>query len=213
MSTAAAVDPRAHDEATAEKFIELAKAERAVLHNDHGLLRLAKGRYYRATSLATDMEVEEALALVAEGVKDLQRHEGNHFGSGMWASYSGLVEPYDKGRAERVLDGHSELREEVTRIKAEIDSLEGAYAGWSRFFLVVSSAGHIHSSRSCSSCRPTTRFGWLPQISGKDEAAAVRECGETLCSVCFPNAPTAWTQGKKLTKAQASKLVHGDVVV
>lgn len=63
------------------------------------------------------------------------------------------------------------------------------YKGWSRFFLVE----HIHSSAHCSSFRPTTRVGWLPDVSGLTEAEAVAAHGEALCTICFPSAPTALT--------------------
>jgi hypothetical protein len=76
---------------------------------------------------------------------------------------------------------------------------------WSRFFLVTSSAGHVHSSMWCSTCRPTTAYGWKPELSGKSEAEAVKALGPALCSVCFPSAPVAH-QGGKITKAQAAKL-------
>lgn len=86
----------------------------------------------------------------------------------------------------------------------EIRKFEEAYTGWSRFFVVTSSAGHIHSSRGCSTCRMTTTFGWLPELSGQTETEAVDEYGSVLCSVCFPSAPVEW-QGGKLTKSAAAK--------
>jgi hypothetical protein len=70
--------------------------------------------------------------------------------------------------------------------------------------LVTSSNGHVHSSMYCSTCRPTTTYGWLPELSGKTEADAVDELGPNLCSVCFPTAPTDWVGGK-ITKSQAEK--------
>lgn len=68
---------------------------------------------------------------------------------------------------------------------------------WSRFFLVKNHGGHIHSSMACSTCYDTTEFGWLPQLSGLDEAAAVAAHGAILCTICFPSAPTEWTDGRK----------------
>lgn len=63
------------------------------------------------------------------------------------------------------------------------------YEGWQRFFLVE----HIHASQHCSSFRPTTRVGWLPNVSGLTEAEAVAEHGATLCTICFPSAPVELT--------------------
>jgi hypothetical protein len=67
------------------------------------------------------------------------------------------------------------------------------YEGWSRFFLVTSSKGHIHSSMNCSTCQWTTTYGWLPDVSGLDEEAAVDAHGALLCTFCFPSAPVEWT--------------------
>ncbi|AON96743.1 hypothetical protein SEA_GENGAR_88 [Mycobacterium phage Gengar] len=71
---------------------------------------------------------------------------------------------------------------------------EANYKGWLRFFLVQD--GHIHSSTYCGSLRPTTRIGWLPELSGETEAEAVAAHGAMLCTRCFPSAPVEWTRGK-----------------
>lgn len=96
------------------------------------------------------------------------------------------------------------LAAEIESVRAEYKALEETYTGWSRFFLVTSSKGHIHSSMHCSTCRPTTTFGWLPHLSDHTEAEAVDELGPTLCSVCYPSAPLEWT-AEMLTKSQAAK--------
>lgn len=64
---------------------------------------------------------------------------------------------------------------------------------WPRFFLCISSDGHIHSHRGCSTCTWKTRFGWLPDLSGLDEAAAVAAHGARLCTICYPSAPVEYT--------------------
>lgn len=99
--------------------------------------------------------------------------------------------------------------ENMARIEREIDALEAEFtaAPWSRFFLVTSSEGHIHSSRHCSSCNSNTEYDWLPQLSGKTEAEAVADQGPRLCSICFPTAPVAWTTGKP--KAKTGQCVGG----
>jgi len=99
----------------------------------------------------------------------------------------------------------AELRDERTKRIAKRDQLEDLYTGWSRFFLVTSSAGgHIHSSMRCSTCRFDTEFGWLPTLSGLTEAEAVAAHGAILCTVCYPTAPVEWTGGISHT-AQAAK--------
>lgn len=87
-----------------------------------------------------------------------------------------------------------------------IEPVEGVFEdrGWSRFFLVNNSNGHIHSSMNCSTCFIDTDFSWLPELSGLTEAEAVEAYGCILCSVCFPSAPVEWTNG--ISKAdQAAK--------
>lgn len=92
---------------------------------------------------------------------------------------------------------------------SEANDLEAQHTErrWPRYFLVVSSAGHIHSSTGCSTCRFTTQYGWMPQMSGMTEAEAMESLGthaEALCTVCFPSAPV---MGKaKVTKAVAAKM-------
>jgi hypothetical protein len=92
----------------------------------------------------------------------------------------------------RATDVKAELamaESEITRLQAEAAPLDAEYRRrhWSRFFLV--SDGHVHSSMSCHTCTWTTRFGWLPAMSGKTEADAVAEYGSMMCTVCFPSAP------------------------
>ena len=65
---------------------------------------------------------------------------------------------------------------------------------------------HIHSSTSCHTLRPTTKIGWLPELSGLTESDAVDEWGEILCSHCFPSAPVAWTIGVNKKDAAAKEL-------
>jgi len=72
--------------------------------------------------------------------------------------------------------------------------LRAAYTGWKRYFIVQ--GGHIHRGRSCESCYPTTRYGWLADMSGCDETKMVAAYGETACTVCFPDAPTMEGWGK-----------------
>lgn len=79
---------------------------------------------------------------------------------------------------------------------------ERNYQGWSRFFVVTSSDGHIHRDTSCSTCYVTTTFGFLPLLSGLTEADAVEEYGEILCSVCYPSAPSEWCEGESKAKKE-----------
>ena len=102
-------------------------------------------------------------------------------------TYRYLNGDYSARIAKREIDLESrrgERNEKREAVKA-LDAAE--YKGWRRFFLVK----HIHSSQHCSSFRPTTRVGWLPQVSGLTEAEAVAEYDATLCTKCFSSAPVA----------------------
>lgn len=80
---------------------------------------------------------------------------------------------------------------EFDAIIAEAKPLEAEYARrpWTRAFLVLNTGGHIHRDRNCSTCRWNTRYGWLPQESGKAEAEIVDGAGADACTVCYPTAP------------------------
>lgn len=88
------------------------------------------------------------------------------------------------------------LREDYAgALQGRLDALvavqehEKAYTGWSRYFLVTSSSGHVHATMACSTCRATTGFAPVVALSGCTEDEAVAALGERLCTVCFPTAP------------------------
>lgn len=67
-----------------------------------------------------------------------------------------------------------------------------ARGGWTRAFLTTSANGHVHSSMHCSTCNRDgniTRFAWMTDYSGADEAAIVEDAGERACTTCYPSAP------------------------
>lgn len=84
-------------------------------------------------------------------------------------------------KLQELIEGHTE----------DLAPLHRAYRehGWTRFYLVTNGTGHVHSSTYCSTCYSTTRFSWLTILSGSNEAEAIEEWGERICSECFPNAP------------------------
>jgi hypothetical protein len=181
------------------------------IHMD--LLRQAGAKFfYRGRQRVTDMKVDDAIAIVRERAAYVAAYKAEHttveadgYPSTDWSSFQGA--PWEADRFAESLASLDEREAQLTELEFQARELEATYTGWSRFFLVTSSSGHIHSSTHCSTCRLTTRYGWLPELSGKDEATAVAELGPTLCSVCFPSAPVEWTAGKKITAAQAAKKV------
>lgn len=73
---------------------------------------------------------------------------------------------------------------------AECEPFDAEYdrrGGWTRAFIV--SGGHVHTSMACSTCYPTTRFGWMPEWSGQPESEIVDAAGERACTICYPSAP------------------------
>ena len=96
-------------------------------------------------------------------------------------------------KAERTAKGEAKIAEligQATPLREAAVAYDKAnYNGWTRFFLVQ----HIHNTTHCSSFRMTTRIGWLPKVSGLTEAEAVKEYSATLCTICFPSAPTELT--------------------
>jgi hypothetical protein len=83
--------------------------------------------------------------------------------------------------------------------------------GWERAFVVITSGkGHVHDTNGwnkarCSTCRPTTAYEWLPELSGLDRTAIIKAIGEDACTVCYPGAPvgprTVFTAAEKAARA------------
>lgn len=107
--------------------------------------------------------------------------------------------------AAKLLNRYNNLKASAAQTAADIAAHEENYTGWVRYFLVVSSAGHVHNGLNCSTCYPTTAYSPVVSLSGKGADEAIDLLGSTLCSVCFPEAPISG-KPKKITKAQAKKL-------
>lgn len=88
------------------------------------------------------------------------------------------------------------LRDRIGQIRREAGPYQAEYLRrpWSRAFLVVTNGqGHVHSSMSCSTCYPTTRYHWMVEYSGKTQDEIVEAAGERACSICYPDAPVGAT--------------------
>lgn len=116
---------------------------------------------------------------------------------GKIARFESQVETYEQYEwyADRLAKAKQEL-EEAKRQLAENETLlkllSSKYTGWSRAFLVSNSNGHIHQSRSCSTCFPDTQYIWITELSGKDRLEIAGLAGEKACSVCYPDAPSEY---------------------
>lgn len=120
------------------------------------------------------------------------------------AGQNGSIPPYEVRRFEQMVAERDEMSAQNEVLELRRIELESEYRAdpWSRFFLVRD--GHIHSSMDCSTCNRNGRatlFGWLPELSGLDEAAAVEAQGAWLCTVCFPSAPVEWTNQAEVDEA------------
>jgi len=114
-------------------------------------------------------------------------------------------------KCANALTEFAKAQAKVNAIAKKIEMLEANYDAqkWSRFFLVVSSAGHIHAHMGCHTCnkghRPTS-FTLFPSLSGCTTDEAVARLGSALCSVCFPEAPVAHREQMKISQRAAEEL-------
>lgn len=101
--------------------------------------------------------------------------------------------PWEARDAKRALADFEAQQAKKDEVKAAQEPFEAEYrlARWNRAWLVLNNNGHVHSTRACGTCFVTTAFGWLPQLSGADEAFIVEQAGESACTVCYPSAPVA----------------------
>lgn len=150
---------------------------------------------YRDTETGQRVSADEARERIAKLVADNEGEFSVHVPGQGWVGIREsreAIEKYDEAVTAR------------NQAVYEYHQLNDLYTGWSRFFLVTSSKGHIHSSMHCSTCRPTTGYGWLPHLSGRTEADCVEEFGAALCTVCYPSAPVEWVGGF-ISKADAER--------
>ena len=93
---------------------------------------------------------------------------------------------------QRALDTWERDAADLKGLDEQIRRYDEAFAqrgGWNRAFLVAGQDGHVHSSRSCSTCRPTTKLAWRTEYSGASEQRIVADAGHRACTVCYPSAP------------------------
>lgn len=177
--------PREVDEQLAERYMALAKVNHTFASQvDAAHYKLGHRKSYaRSRSGHWTTGPEETLTELRTALEESR------------------LRPRDVEGARRVLTRVEELTVERERLRGEMAELDAEFTargGWSRFFLVTSSAGgHVHSSMACHTCKITTEYGWQPQLSGKSEPDAVAEHGAILCTACFPSAPVEWTRGKE----------------
>jgi hypothetical protein len=199
------------DTAIAEAYSKLGEAQQKLDTQKVSIIRAAGGRQQRDARrrIVWNMTDTEAQVVIEKAIADNadEGEYGRFTLDGYWTNIAELTEKLAKLAAAR------EARDAA---RGEYLALDAQYTGWSRFFLVNNTGGHIHSSMQCSTCRFDTSFSWLPTLSGLSEKDAVDAHGAILCTVCFPSAPVEWTNQYELDAAKkaeascpASGLVEG----
>lgn len=211
----------AHDTRLLELLTEQGEAVNAYNELVHRAIRAAATAYvsherYRVVTLDGEMvrggmtRDDLPVGTVYEQAKTFTRGEQGYYivtDDEGWSRYHKARITDLAGRLTAEQD--AALAEAQTAITATRDAIvehEQGYTGWNRYFLVTSSAGHVHRSMHCGTCYPTTAYAPVVALSGHTDGEAVEMLGETLCTVCFPDAPVAG-RVRKLTAAAARKLV------
>jgi hypothetical protein len=89
-----------------------------------------------------------------------------------------------------------ELLAELDTLRAHIAEAEALAAsgadefdrrgGWTRYFRVNNSNGHVHTTRRCDTTYVTTAWSWPTNLSGADGDQVVEYAGALTCLRCFP---------------------------
>jgi hypothetical protein len=144
------------------------------------------------TATATPAEVDIRIA-------EIMKIRGDIEIARMRAQYA-LDSKYDfDGIKARAAEQLEELDAREASLVTEQAELEGRYriARWNRFWIVLNSNGHVHTSTACGTCFVDTAFGWLPQFSGTEQDEMGTLSGTDACAVCFPNLPAEVMQAKR----------------
>jgi hypothetical protein len=176
------INPRLHDERTAQLHGDLSKAQDKLhsaverLHRSVGDKRINK--YTRQERWA--LYLSEAIAEARRQADDTPLDHAIH-------DYS----PVNALRAYEL------AADEVRELREEIEGREQVWRehGWSRYILCLSASGHIHNYTGCHTLQPTTALQWHPEFSGLSEEEAINGTdgheglGPILCTHCYPSAP------------------------
>jgi hypothetical protein len=86
-------------------------------------------------------------------------------------------------------DLHAKLLADLDTAHVALKLLTDQYTGWTRYYHVTNTGGHIHTSLHCSSCFPDTQFAWRTDLSGLTVEQVVEQEAYNACTVCMPIAP------------------------
>lgn len=131
----------------------------------------------------------EQLAKLLEADKDrLEKYKG-------YAKHDKSMEDHVVKYQERVDAGAKDIAEKQAELKVLNEKIVAAHdefsdrGGWTRYWIVTNTNGHVHRNMNCSTCFPTTQYAWLPELAGSDDKKVVELAGCSACTVCFSDAP------------------------
>lgn len=141
--------------------------------DEHGAMtsklrtELVPGELVRKVMFARGKRREEIRTVTEEGTRPAELAD-------LPERYRAEIDPFHQA----MMAAHGAVREH-----------EADYTGWDRYWLVTTSNGHVHADRACHTLRPTTGLALVPVLSAKTAAEAIDLLGNTMCTVCFPDAP------------------------
>ena len=136
------------------------------------------------TPVIIDTEIAETTKAIEEKVFRLSSLRRTITSYGTMSYYASRVE-------EKEIE-ITKVETALAELKEKLATLNGFYTGWSRAFLVRNNNGHIHKSRSCTTCFDSTNYVWLTEMSGRDELEIAYLAGEKACTICYAHAPSAY---------------------
>lgn len=136
------------------------------------------------TPVIIDTEIAETTKAIEEKVSRIWSLRRTITSYGTMSYYASRIE-------EKEIE-ISKAEVALAELKEKLATLNGFYTGWSRAFLVRNSNGHIHKSRSCTTCFDSTNYVWLTEMSGRDELEIAYLAGEKACTICYAHAPSSY---------------------
>lgn len=156
------------------------------------------GRYYAA---------DDQAMMVAHQIQEATKRNADIEAGGRAARYYSVTSPERLAELQAKLEAATAAAQTILAETVPLNDEFLSRGGWTRAYL-VQPGGHVHSSMSCQTCYPTTRFGWLTQMSDHTEAEIVELAGEGACSVCYPTAPRIGRNRLELPADKAAREVR-----
>lgn len=162
------------------------------------------------TKTPTEIDIILSKALMSKSLieEKLDTAMKNHelLGASLDRTFLARKEETDKARLIHLESTIDSLQNSIDAQEDELDNIEARLAeawlivddcehefkrrgGWSRFWQVANSNGHVHASQDCSTCSARTAYVWLAEFAGSTDVRVLTEAGSSTCTVCFRDAP------------------------